>query len=346
MSVCDGSGIKRACLWMGLVLLLAVAHRHAMGQAAPPALISFQGKLTSAAGAAQTGSFDFQFGFYDVLTGGAALLTDTQDGVSVSGGIYNINLGGGTLAGPAGTLSALFATNGAVYLEVKVKTAGAAAYDTLSPRTRITSAAYALNAGSTPHLPPRIRGVVCEYGTPIYRGFTASGSITVPAGKVWFIRARRGSWEADPDGVGPAVSVPLVVSNAGAETVTLFAPEGWVLSAAGEASLIAVENDLATGPSSVATDYVIRSAGDTTNNFDVPAGKMLWITYRTHFDDGSTSIGINAVGQPTINTVQTSQTSPARYERFWWDLLVADAGITNEVVTRQAMWAGVLIPAP
>ena len=71
-------------------------------------------------------------------SGGCA--TDEHAAASVTGGVFNVALGGGTLApGTVGTLAAVFMTNPEVYLQVRVSG------ETLCPRTQVLSAAYSIN---------------------------------------------------------------------------------------------------------------------------------------------------------------------------------------------------------
>jgi hypothetical protein len=67
--------------------------------------------------------------------------------VTVSGGLFNVQLGGGTVTDGSGTgtytaLDQVFRDYGTVWLEIKVGT------ETLSPRVRVQSAAYAMNAAN------------------------------------------------------------------------------------------------------------------------------------------------------------------------------------------------------
>ncbi len=63
-----------------------------------PGEISFQGKLTDSGTGdpVADGTYDLTFTIYDTATGGSALWTETQAGVSVEGGLYSVMLGSGT----------------------------------------------------------------------------------------------------------------------------------------------------------------------------------------------------------------------------------------------------------
>jgi hypothetical protein len=134
-----------------LVLALAVTVSSVLA-ADPPTLVNYQGVLRDALDKPRTGTFDMVFRFYDALTAGNEILVDAHTGgggnaVTVSGGLFNAQLGGGTVtdgsgAGTYASLADVFRDYGAAYLQITV---GA---EVLSPRIRIQSAAYALNASN------------------------------------------------------------------------------------------------------------------------------------------------------------------------------------------------------
>ena len=122
----------------------------AASAAAPPSLINYQGVLRDSQDHPLTGTYDIVFSFHDAQIGGNQLLVDTHSAaggsaVTVTGGLFSVQLGGGTLtdgSGPGnyGSLEAVFDVHSLVYVEVQV---GA---ETLSPRTRILAGAYAFGA--------------------------------------------------------------------------------------------------------------------------------------------------------------------------------------------------------
>lgn len=126
------------------VVAAIMATSTTMDAATPPALVDYQGVLRSASGAPLNGTYDMVFRFVDAPSGGTLLLTDLHtgpDGIVVSHGLFSVVLGAGTLApGTEPGLQEIFANHTPVYLEVQV---GA---ETLSPRVRIVSAGFALNA--------------------------------------------------------------------------------------------------------------------------------------------------------------------------------------------------------
>lgn len=132
-----------------LVVLMAAGFSRA---ADPPALVNYQGVLRDAADKPKAGTFDMVFRFYDAPSAGNEILVDAHTGgggnaVTVSGGLFNVPLGGGTISDGSGagtytSLSDVFRDFGATYLAITV------GGEVLSPRIRIQSAAYALNASN------------------------------------------------------------------------------------------------------------------------------------------------------------------------------------------------------
>jgi hypothetical protein len=118
----------------------------------PPTTVNYQGVLRDALDKPRAGTFDMVFRFYDALSAGNEILVDSHTGgggnaVIVSGGVFNVQLGGGTLtdgsgAGTYAALDQVFRDFGAVYLQITV------GVENLSPRIRVQSAAYALNASN------------------------------------------------------------------------------------------------------------------------------------------------------------------------------------------------------
>jgi len=80
------------------VIFLAVVVGIAWAQSVPQ-LINYQGRLTNAAGEPLDGvTVDLTFAFYGVESGSTPLyLTVLQEDVLVTGGIYNVLIGSGTV---------------------------------------------------------------------------------------------------------------------------------------------------------------------------------------------------------------------------------------------------------
>jgi hypothetical protein len=118
--------------------------------ATPPPLVNYQGVLRDSMGKPLDGTFDMTFHFYNALTAGDELLMDAHTGgggVVVTGGVFNVLLGGGVVTDRSGqgiwtSLDLVFAAYATVYLEVQVGS------ETLSPRTRLVAAPYSLNTST------------------------------------------------------------------------------------------------------------------------------------------------------------------------------------------------------
>lgn len=81
------------------VLLTGAILLHPLISAAQSAMpdipdhVGYQGRLTDAGGTAQTGSFDMMFCIYDQATMGVDLWCETQTAVSVTDGVFSVQLG-------------------------------------------------------------------------------------------------------------------------------------------------------------------------------------------------------------------------------------------------------------
>lgn len=135
---------RGAPTWLALIAMLSAAFA-----ATPPSLVNYQGVLRDASDKPLNGNYDMLFKFFDAATAGTEIMIDqhaavTSNGITVSGGLFNTQLGSGTISDGSGagtytSLDAVFRDYATVYLEVKV---GA---EVLTPRTRVFAAAYALN---------------------------------------------------------------------------------------------------------------------------------------------------------------------------------------------------------
>ena len=130
---------------MILSALMALGSMSLASAADPPELVNYQGVLRNSMDVPLDGSFAMTFRFFDALAGGNEILVDTHGAVTVSNGLFNVELGSGSVADGSGpgtftTLADVFAQHTDLYLEVEV------GGETLSPRTPVAAAGYALNA--------------------------------------------------------------------------------------------------------------------------------------------------------------------------------------------------------
>jgi hypothetical protein len=90
--------------------------------------ITYQGKLTDAAGNLLTGTYDITFGLFDVVTGGRALETDTRS-VKVTNGLFTTPI----------TFDSAFFDGGALWVGIKI-----GSDPEMTPRQEIRPVPYAL----------------------------------------------------------------------------------------------------------------------------------------------------------------------------------------------------------
>jgi hypothetical protein len=121
-------------LFLALVLTLITS----AFASAQTSVFTYQGRFTDA-GSAANGTYDMQFKLFDG-TGNQIGATITNGAVQVSSGIFAVQLDFGAAAFPGADR----------FLEIGVRSAGnGEAYTVLAPRQQLTSAVYAIRAGST-----------------------------------------------------------------------------------------------------------------------------------------------------------------------------------------------------
>ena len=140
------------------ILVVAVAFashtylKKAYGTAGVPNIISYQGRLTDSSGSVLGGTgttYYFKFSIWDSSTilSGNRLWPTSAPGTAtstVTSGVFNVNIGDTANSYPD-ALDYDFYTNADVYLQVEVSSNGTS-FETLSPRQRIGSAGFAINA--------------------------------------------------------------------------------------------------------------------------------------------------------------------------------------------------------
>src|SRR5262245_15110100 len=147
-----------------LALLLLGGAGLALAQVEPPALVNYQGVLRDGAGDPENGDFEMIFRFFDAAGGGSEILFDEHcavagaavcaaetGAVTVSSGLFSAQLGGGNVAdgagaGVYGSLAEAFRDFDEVWMQIEIFEPVGAVFQVLSPRVRVISAAYALNA--------------------------------------------------------------------------------------------------------------------------------------------------------------------------------------------------------
>lgn len=130
MNRCLSSTLRCAAL-----LLLACVGSPVLAQAVGTAF-TYQGELREA-GVPANADYDFRFRLFDAASGGSQVgPTVDANAVEVSNGLFSVPLdfGAGQFAGDA------------QWLEISVRVGAAGSYETLTPRTAVTPAPYALGA--------------------------------------------------------------------------------------------------------------------------------------------------------------------------------------------------------
>jgi hypothetical protein len=131
--------MKRRAFWTVGVVVLVITIL-CFSAWAVPGLISYQCKLTDNSGVSLDGPYDIKFYLYQVETGGTSLWDEMQS-LTVTDGLCNVQLG------ETNPLSAsLFDQNDNLYLEVEIYNTATMAWETLSPRLRVTSTAFSMKS--------------------------------------------------------------------------------------------------------------------------------------------------------------------------------------------------------
>ncbi len=97
---------------------------------------TYQGRLTDG-GAPANGNYDLQFALFDAVSGGTLIGTQTQNAVSVSAGIFTVQLNFGANAFPGADR----------FLEISARPSGGGSFTLLTTRQPITSTPYAIRNG-------------------------------------------------------------------------------------------------------------------------------------------------------------------------------------------------------
>jgi hypothetical protein len=133
-----------------LILITLAMVANAVVATTTPSLLNYQGVLRDASDNPLNGGFDMVFRFFDAASAGNELLVDSHLAagtgvVTVTAGLFNVQLGGGSVADGSGpgtyaSLTELFRDHAGVWLAVEIDG------EQLDPRVQVVGAAYALNA--------------------------------------------------------------------------------------------------------------------------------------------------------------------------------------------------------
>jgi hypothetical protein len=124
---------------MGCLFLVLVSG--ALLSQSVPQLINYQGRLTDSSGQPLDGvTVDLKFSFYGSESGDTVFLSVLQEDVQITGGIYHVLIGSGTITpGTESTLTDVFQKHSEVWMGVKVDTD-----PEMTPLSRISSVSYSM----------------------------------------------------------------------------------------------------------------------------------------------------------------------------------------------------------
>jgi hypothetical protein len=149
------------------ILTMATLAAASLAWAVAPTQIPYQGRLTDAAGTPLNGSFSIRFSIHNLASAGAELYNETQPTVTVTNGLFTVNIGSVT------PLTPTVFSGDTRFLEIKV---GADA--PMTPRQRLLSSPYAHQVANMPGVAGiGSDGGVAFLGTPTT---ILSQTITVP----------------------------------------------------------------------------------------------------------------------------------------------------------------------
>jgi hypothetical protein len=186
--------MKKALILIVMILVSTFAYSQ-------PSTISYQGVLTDNTGGLLTGEQDLIFQVYNASTGGDLLATDVHNGVSISKGLFNVELN---------IASVDFSQE--IWLEISV------GGTTLTPRVKFNASGYALSSKESDPL------------------FNASQAKNISAGEITKLNNLSGVNTGDQDLSGLASKAEL---NALAARLAFLELKVQVLSGANVAFLLA-----------------------------------------------------------------------------------------------------------
>jgi hypothetical protein len=153
-------------------VLISLVFFAGLSLAGIPKMINYQGMLTDNSGTPLTGSYNLTFKIWTDTTGGSSLWTETQNGVQVTNGLFNVILGKQT------ALNLAFDQQYWLELGVGAET---------MPRIRFTSVGYAY------------RAAIAD---------SATVAVSAPTGGGWTKNGNRVSLANSSDSVGIGTTAP------------------------------------------------------------------------------------------------------------------------------------------
>lgn len=211
----------RPCVSL-LVFALLLSQGSQLAVLAQGTSFTYQGAL-NVSNSPANGAYDLEFKVYDALSGGTQQgVTLTRAGVTVSGGIFTVELDFGNIFSGA-----------ARFLEISVKQPSETLYTTLTPRQKITTTPYAVRSLSAANadtaatattatnfsgaLSGDVTGTQSATTVSRLQGRNVASSVPT-SGQVLKFNSSSNQWEPGTDNTG-SVTAPLALSASNAAPI-------------------------------------------------------------------------------------------------------------------------------
>ncbi len=266
------TGKLRGILVLGAILAVAFSmfQTPQTASAVNPTTISFQGKIVKADGTNVTdGTYPFTFKVYSLASGGTAIWGETQASVTVTSGVFQVNLGTSCSLFVTQTCSTFsntaidFNANPALYLGITFN--GDAAGE-MSPRPQLQSVPYAFNADKVGgltvsqlvQLSPGTQqtGFVSVNGAGTFGGTLTAASVSTPT-----LQSAAATALGIDSGTTGAINIG---TGANAKNITLGNVTGATGLVVNSGTAGAVFNQLANGTFTVASSGATRTTDLST----------------------------------------------------------------------------------
>jgi len=245
--------------------------------------VSFQGKLLDSSNNPRNGALDFTFAIYDVPSGGTALWTESQTGVTVNNGVFSVALGS------VNPLPLGLFTNASAYLEVQV-----APDSPMTPRQQLLVSPFAFHAmladdlapGNTSYIQASVAlqaGAVFHVSSATVEGpllvtrtstFTATGSQTYSLSTSSGLYVQSGTLRVDGTG---GVTASGVWASTIAASSSLLLPQGSGVTTEGSARWDPAVNELFIGTGTATKTMVDTDSSQTLTGKTLASGSNVMI---------------------------------------------------------------------